>query len=320
VYVSQGSESTSRGRLAINYPITPNLLFGAGFDVATGQAFAGDDRPSGFKVNELYIATSLKDVPNLRFLVGQMDLTSYFDRNSFAKDGATHFFNPIFQTNPALSTVGLGSRPGLMVNWSMTDAIEAKVAAFSSARKTGDFALDGFAGELGLRYGNAIIRGTYATGRDAGANDGFQESFTVKRKGGGTGIDKGDREAGYGLNAEVYIPSLKMGLFGRYGRYDNLSLGKGGDTVSGGLSFLDLFAPNDRLGLAYGVNLSNGSLRRDAGSKTPDALELFYDFRVLPNLRLGFTLQSRDSFSETIAGFRVKTDFDAIPIGKLTGR
>lgn len=81
-----------------------------------------------------------------------------------------------------------------------------------------------------------------------------------------------------------------------------------------------MFSPNDRLGLAYGVNLSNGSLRRDAGRKTPDALELFYDFRVLPNLRMGFTLQSRDSFSETIAGFRVKTDFDAIPIGKLTGR
>ena len=86
---------------------------------------------------------------------------------------------------------------------------------------------------------------------------------------------------------------MKLGLFGRYGRYENRDLGKGADTYSFGLSFLDLFTPDDRLGLAYGRALSNDSLRR---GDNPDVLELFYDFQFLPNLRFGFTVQGRDGF------------------------
>ena len=104
-----------------------------------------------------------------------------------------------------------------------------------------------------------------------------------------------------------------MGVFGRYGRYNNLDMGEGGDTASVGVSFLDLFAPDDRLGIAYGQGLSNDARRVSAGGKRSDVLEVFYDFKLLNNLRMGFSLQERNSFSELVAGFRVKTEFDLTP-------
>jgi hypothetical protein len=312
-YVYQGSESSARARLRGLYPLSSRVLFGATLDLSTGSF--SDTPNSGFNINELYIATSLAEIPNLRFVVGQLDLTSYFDRNSFAKDGTTHFFNPIFQTNPALSEVGIGSRPAALVNWSLTDNIEIKGAAFSSARSIGDFALNGFAGEVALRYGNAIIRGTYASGRADENSGGFKEASSIARGGGRFGVLKGDREESFGVNAEVFIPRLKMGLFGRYGRYNNLDMNEGGDTASVGLSFLDVFTPDDRLGLAYGQGLSNDARRVSAGAKRPDALELFYDFKFMQNFRMGFSIQERNNFSEIVAGFRVKTEFDVLPRG-----
>jgi hypothetical protein len=315
VYLYQGDESSARARLSVSYPLTPHLLFGATFDLTDGNAFA-DSQTQGFSVNELYLAASLPELPNLRLVVGQLDLTSYFDRNSFAKDGATHFFNPVFQTNPALSATGISSRPGALINWTLTDNIEAKAAVFSSSRNLTDFSLDGFAGEIGIRYGNAVIRGTYATDRDAGTRDGFREIFQVARGGGATGFLKGDREEAYGLNAELFVPNLKMGLFARYGRYNNDAINRSAETYSLGFNFLDVFAPDDRLGLAYGRGLSNEALRRQIGDRNPDVLELFYDFRFLPNLRLGFSIQERNEFSEIVAGVRVKTEFDVTPKGK----
>jgi hypothetical protein len=316
VYVTQGDDSSARARLSGIYPLTPQVLFGATLDLTSEGSTFDDSRNQGLNINELYLATSLTGLPNLRFVVGQMDLTSYFDRNSFAKDGASQFFNPVFQTNPALAATGIASRPGLLVNWSVTDTIEAKAAVFSSADRTSEFTLDGFAGEIGIRYGNAIIRGTYASDRDAGNRDTFPESFSLARNSERTkfGPQKDDREEAYGLNAEVFIPNLKLGLFGRYGRYENRDLGKGADTYVFGASLLDLFTADDRLGLAYGRALSNNSLRR---GENPDVLELFYDFQFLPNLRLGLSVQGRDSFEETVLGLRVKTEFDVTPRGRI---
>ncbi len=316
VFLSQGNDSAARARLSGIYPLTPNILFGASFDVASGEGFT--DTTNGFSVNEAFASTSLAQLPNLRIVAGQMDLTSYFDRNSFAKDSATHFFNPVFQTNPALSAVGLGSRPGILGNWSATDNLDLKVAAYSSSDSIGEFALDGFAGEVGFRKGNAIVRATYASGRDDGSRDSFQEIFNIDRGDGRSGVLEGDREEAYGVNGEVFIPSLNAGVFGRYGRYENRDLGESGDTYSLGLSFLDVFTDEDRLGVAFGRNISNDDLRRRFNEDTPNVLELFYDFRFLPNLRMGFTIQERDSFSELAAGFRLKAEFDTLPAGKLS--
>jgi len=180
VAIYQGDEFSARARVAGIYPLTPNLLAGATLDFTEGNAFS-DSPDDGLNINELYLAASIPSLPNLRFAVGQLDLTSYFDRNSFAKDGATHFFNTAFQTNPALAATAIGSRPAALVNWSITDNIEAKAAVFSSSRSISDFSLDGFAAEVGFRYGNFIVRGTYASARDAGADTGFQEIFQVDR-------------------------------------------------------------------------------------------------------------------------------------------
>ncbi|NER31147.1 MAG: hypothetical protein F6J89_26880 [Symploca sp. SIO1C4] len=312
-YITQGEDSVARARLSGIYPVTPQILFGATFDLTSEDNELADSPEDGFNINELYLAAApFKDLPNLRFVVGQLDLTSYFDRNSFAKDGVSHFFNSVFQTNPALSATGIASRTGALVNWSVTDNIEAKAAVFSSDRALDDFDLDGFAGEIGLRFGNAIVRGTYATARDAGSDTGFQEIFSLSRGDNDFGLEPEDREESYGINAEVFIPNLNMGLFARYGRYENRELDEGADTYSLGLTFLDVFAKDDRLGLAYGRGLSNERLRQDNDDDLPDVLELFYDFRFLRNLRLGVTLQQRDNFSDTFAGFRIKTDFDLI--------
>ncbi|MEA5570126.1 porin [Calothrix sp. UHCC 0171] len=314
VYVTQ-DETSARARLTGTYPLTPQALFGATLDLVSDGSTFDDSRNEGLNINELYFATSLAGLPNLRFVIGQMDLTSYFDRNSFAKDGASQFFNPVFQTNPALSATGISSRPGLLVNWSVTDNIDAKAAVFSSANSLSNFALDGFAGEVGVRFGNAIVRGTYSTARDAGNRDTFPESFSLARGDNRFGILRDDREEAYGLNAEVFVPNLKLGLFGRYGRYENRDLGRGADTYVLGATLLDLFTADDRLGLAYGQALTNDSLRRT--SNRPDVVELYYDFPLLENLRLGFTVQGRDSFEETVLGVRVKTEFDVTPRGRV---
>ena len=318
VYINQGDQSSARARVSALYPLNPRVQFGGTLDLTSDANSFADSPTQGLNINELYVATApFADLPNFRLVVGQLDLTSYFDRNSFAKDAATHFFNPVFQTNPALSATGIASRPTVLVNWSITDNIEAKAAVFSSARAVNDFAVDGFAGEIGLRYGNGIIRGTFVSDRDAGSRDGFREIFGIQRSNGSTGIRESDREEAYGVNGEYFFPQMNMGVFARYGRYDNRTLGQGGDTYSLGLSFLDVFNPNDRLGLAYGRTLSNDKLRRENKEEVPDVLELFYDFRFLPNLRLGFTLQQRNGFSDTFAGFRVKTEFDVSPRGRL---
>lgn len=317
VYVLQGNDSSARARASGTYAVSEQVMFGAVVDLTTGDAFS-DSPGSGLRLNELYVAAApIKSLPGLRLVGGLMDLTSYFDRNSFAKDGASHFFNTAFQTNPALSAAGLSSRPGLLLNWSVTDNLDVKAATFSSSRSLGDFALDGFAGEVGLRFGTAILRGTYVASRDAGQDSGFREIYQIPRSD-GFGLKSGDREEAYGINAEVFIPQIKMGLFGRYGRYNDVTLGKGGDTYSLGFSFLDLFMRDDRLGLAYGRQLSNNDLRIASGAKTPDVLELYYDFRLTPNLRAGLTLQERNNFSETILGFRIKTEFDVLPLRRLS--
>ncbi|MBW4694898.1 MAG: carbohydrate porin [Lyngbya sp. HA4199-MV5] len=308
VFKQEGSDTSARARVTTFYPVTPNAGFGAEVDLTTGRGFA-DSQETGLNLNELYFAGSLPSLPTLRFVVGLMDLTSYFDRNSFAKDGATHFFNSVFQTNPALAAAGIASRPGLLVNWSVTDDIDLKAMTFSSSRSLGDLNLDGFAGEVGVRFGTAIIRGTYVSSRDAGQRSGFREIFDIPRSG-RLGPQRGDREEAYGINAEVYIPSLKLGLFGRYGRYSNLNLDSDGTTYSAGLNFLDVFMPSDRLGLGYGRQLSNDDLREARGDNNPDVLELFYDFRITPNLRAAVMLQERNSFSETVLGVRIRTDFD----------
>ncbi|MEH2363442.1 porin [Nostoc sp.] len=310
VYINQGGDTTARARVTGVYPLSPQTLVGATLDLTSQGSLLDDSRNDGLNLNELYLATSLPGVPNLRFVIGQIDLTSYFDRNSFAKDGASQFFNPVFQTNPALAATGISSRTSLLVNWSVTDNIEAKAAVFSSANKIGDFSLDGFAGEIGIRYGNAIIRGTYASDRDAGVGDSFLESYGIPRGNNQFGTQKNDREQSYGLNAEVFIPNLKLGLFGRYGHYENSTLGVGANTYLLGASLLDTFTPDDRLGVAYGRPLSNDSLR--SGDR-PDVLEVFYDFKFLSNLRLGFSVQERDNFSDTVFGIRIKSEFDVTP-------
>ncbi len=307
----QGDDFSARARVTGFYYLSPRALVGATVDFTEGVAFS-DSPEQGFSINELYFATSLAAIPNLRFVVGQIDLTSYFDRNSFAKDGATHFFNPVFQTNPALAATGVGSRPGALVNWSVTDNVEAKAAIFSSSRSLNDFSLDGFAGELGVRYGNLIVRATYASGRDSGARSGFREIFRLDRGDGRTGLLRGDREEAYGINGELFIPEIKMGIFARYGQYTNQTIGESGTTFNLGVSFLDVFSPNDRAGIAYGRNLSNAGLRRQAGDRNPDVFEAFYDFAFLPNLRLGFSYQALNQFSESIFGVRVKTEFDLL--------
>jgi hypothetical protein len=309
VVLNQG-DTAARARLSGMYPISPNALFGATVDLTTGDGFS-DSPGGGLQLNELYFTGSLPSLPSVRLTTGLVDLTSYFDRNSFAKDSTTHFFNPVFQTNPALAAAGIGSRPAALLNWDITDNLQARAAAFSSARNLGDFAVDGFAGELAFRAGNGIIRGTFASARDA-RRDGFREIFGIDRGNNEFGPRSSDRENAYGVNAEYFIPELKMGLFGRYGRYENTSIGRGGDTFSLGLNFLDLFMQDDRLGFGYGRNLSNNDLRRASGAKIPDVWELFYDFRIAPYLRAAVTLQARDAFSDVIAGFRVKTEFDLL--------
>ncbi|WP_155523638.1 hypothetical protein [Nodosilinea nodulosa] len=312
-YLQEGGEGSARLRVGGIYVLSPSVFVGATVDLSTGQAFSDTDQ-TGLSLSELYLTASPANLPELRLTVGLMDLTSYLDRNSFAKDSLTHFFNPVFQTNPALSTVNVASRPGALVNWTPVDALSLTATAFSSSRDLGSFAIDSFAGEVGVRFGNAIVRGTYVTSTDAGRRDGFDEIFAIDRGNGQFGPLPGDRETGFGLNAEAFIPGLRLGFFGRYGWYTNQTLGASGQTYSLGLNGLDVFMPGDRLGLGYGRQLSNSDLRQASGRPTPDVWELFYDAQVIDNLRAGVSVQQRNAFTETYLGFRLRYDLRWNPL------
>lgn len=315
-YVLQGDDDSIRVRAIGIYPLADWIQVGAVVDLTDDGDF-NILQGAGLDLTELYVAAApFRSLPNLRFVTGQIDFTSYFDRNSFAKDRTTHFFNSVFQSNPALQATTFTSRPGTLLNWTITDNVEVKVAAFSSEPSLSNFAIDGFAGELGLRLENFIIRGTYTSALDGGTGNGFDEIYSLNRGDGETGLLDGDREDAYGINAEYFFPDIKLGLFGRYGHYVNQDLeGKNtANTYSFGLNLLDLMMSGDRLGLGYGRQLSNSSLRDD---KNPDVIEIFYDARVLPNLRVGVTFQALNEFSESVAGFRIRTDFDLIPRRRL---
>jgi hypothetical protein len=308
-YIYQQDRSSARARVTGVYPLSRSVLVGGSLDLTDGRAFS-DSPDQGLTLNELYVAFALPDTPTLRFLVGQLDLTSYFDRNSFAKDGATHFFNSTFQTNPALNASGIASRQAALVNWSISDNFEAKAAVFSSDRDVGNFSLDGFAGELAMRYGNFILRGTYVTNRDAGSRTGPDELFQIEREPGRFGLLRGDREDSYGINAEIFVPDVKLGLFGRYGHYSNRAANVDADTWMAGASLLDVFFKNDRLGVAYGQRLTNDRLRRRSGNPYPDVFEVFYDMPILEKIHLGFSFQGLDGFRESFFGVRVRADLD----------
>ena len=290
LYLLQGDDSSARARLSGSAFLTRNLLVGGALDLVTGPDLTNDD---GVQLTELYLATAFPGAPELRFRFGQLDLTSYFDRNSFAKDAARDFFNATFQTNPALIAGAnvTASRPAGLVQWNITDDIAFSSSVFSSDPDISDFALDGFAAEASFRTGDLIVRGTYISSEDSE----FQ----------GTG----DRLESYGVNAEWFIPTMNIGLFGRYGELRNTENGFDADTYSLGINAFDVFMDDDRLGLAYGRNLET-----DFDDDTDaDVLELFYDFELLPNIRTAFSIQQRNSFSETFAGFRIRTDLDLTP-------
>lgn len=305
IYLQEGDEGSPRVRVSGVYPINRQALIGGAVDFATGDIFQTD-------INELYLAIApLADQPNLRFIIGQNDVTSYFDRNSFAKDNGTHFFSPVFQTNPALAAAGIGgSRQSAIMNWTIADNLDMRVMVFSSAPYIGDFELNGTAAEVAYRTGNAIVRGTYVASIDAGTQTTFPEAFSLIRSDGENGVAYNDREEAYGINAEWFFPDYNIGLFGRYGFYRNRTLDLGASNWAIGLNIFDLLMEDSRFGLAYGYGLSNQQAREALGLPRPDVLETFYDFRALGNLRIGLSLQSRNEFSETEFGFRVKTGFD----------
>lgn len=286
----QDGEFSSRARLNGSAFLTPNLLVGGTVDFVNGPNLTNDD---GLQITELYVAGSVPGAPGLRFRVGQLDLTSYFDRNSFAKDISRDFFNDTFQTNPALFAGAnvTASRPAALAQWAVNDDVTLTASAFSSDADISNFDLNGFAGEASVRTGNLIVRGTFLSSEDTD----FQ----------GTG----ERLEAYGVNAEWFVPSWNIGFFGRYGFVNNTATDFDDDTFSIGLNALDVFMDKDRLGLAYGNNLDIST----DDDTNPDVLEVFYDFEIRPNLRAGFSFQQRDSLSESFLGFRIRGNLGILP-------
>ena len=306
--IQEGDEFSARARVYGHYFLDSNVAVVGAVDLSTGDAFSDTDS-TGFSVSELYVVASPPNASELRGAVGLIDLTSFFDRNSFAKDSLTHFINPVFQTNPALAATQLESQPAALIHWRPVDEVILKAAAFSSGGFD-DLDFDAIAGEIGFNVGNLIVRGTYVSATDDGDRDGINESFQINRNG-VFGPQEGDREVSYGVNAEWFIPELNAGLFGRYGYHRNADLDISGDTYSFGVNFLDLFIDDDRFGIGYGRELSDDDRRQ---GDRPDVLETFYDIRLAPNARAAVSLQFRDEFSETVLGFRIRADWDLLEL------
>ncbi len=306
--IQEGDDFSARARVYGHYFLQPNVAVVGAVDLSTGDAFSDTDS-TGLNISELYVIASPPELPGLRGAAGLIELSSFFDRNSFAKDSLTHFINPVFQTNPALATTQLESQPAALVHWRPIDEIILKTAVFSSDGFD-DLDFDAIAAELGVNLGNLIVRGTYVSATDNGDRDGIPESFQINRNG-VFGPQEGDREVSYGVNAEWFIPELNAGLFGRYGHHRNADLDISGDTYSFGVNFLDLFIDDDRFGIGYGRQLSDDGRRQ---GDRPDVLETFYDIRLAPNARAAISWQLRDEFSESVLGLRIRADWDLLEL------
>lgn len=306
--IQEGDDFSARARVYGHYFLRSNVAVVGAVDLSTGNAFSDTDS-TGFNISELFVVASPPNAPELRGAVGLIELTSFFDRNSFAKDSLTHFINPVFQTNPALAATQLESQPAALLHWRPIDEVILKAATFSSGGFS-DLNFDAIVGEVGVNLGNLIVRGTYVSSTDNGDRDGIQESFQIERNG-VFGPQEGDREVAYGINAEWFIPELNAGLFGRYGYHRNTDLDISGNTYSFGVNFLDLFIEDDRFGVGYGRQLSDNDRRQ---GKRPDVLETFYDIRLAPNARAAISWQLRDEFSESVLGFRIRADWDLLEL------
>ncbi len=314
-YIQQGDEVTGQARASVSYPITDYSEISGAVEFTQGNALSNS--AEDLRIQELYYNAQLPGQSNVNLTVGKTDLTSHFDRNSFAKDGTTHFFNSALQSNPALVSAGMASRPAAVARWRASDGVMVKGAVFSSDPELTELGANGAAAEVGIWQGNTLVRATYVTGEDRGAETSFQEAYSLPRGGGQTGVKPGDREHALGLNAETYFPGKKVGAFARYGWYHNSGLGESAQTYSAGINALDVWRDRDRLGVAYGRDLSNEQLRKQQGQSIPDVAEVFYDAPITKNVRAGITLQQRNGFSETVVGFRVKAQFMASPIERL---
>ncbi|MEO0352003.1 MAG: hypothetical protein AAF282_18360, partial [Cyanobacteria bacterium P01_A01_bin.15] len=92
--IQEGDDFSARARIYGHYFLESNIAVVGAVDLSTGNAFSDTDS-TGFNVSELYIVAAPPDLPSLRGAVGLIELTSFFDRNSFAKDSLTHFINPV---------------------------------------------------------------------------------------------------------------------------------------------------------------------------------------------------------------------------------
>ena len=101
VVLQEGEDTSARLRATLLYPLSDQWLTGAEVDLAGGEAFGQADRLS-LQVNELYAAFAPASIPELRIVVGLIDLTSYFNRNSFVKIEPATFLMRFFRPIPSL--------------------------------------------------------------------------------------------------------------------------------------------------------------------------------------------------------------------------
>jgi len=289
--------------MVTRYTLGSNTILGLDMDFIAGSLFG----PGGVDVRQLFIAQSIPGFENLRFLAGKLDLTAAFDRNSFAKDNLTHFFNFNFGTNPALVAGGLGAKPAFLADWLITDNFSVKLAPFASQFVGDLFQFDSLAGEVAVRFEeNYVARFTFVTGRDTGIST-FRENDRLFRP-----ILPGDRVTAFGFNGEAFFPEIRLGAFFRYGYYRSEVTQVDADFFSLGVNLLDIFRAGDRLGVGYARALSNANLLLP-GENTPDVVEVFYDLNVRERLRVGISAQAQDGFSRGVFGVRARLDFPIVP-------
>ena len=84
--IQEGNDFSARARVYGHYFLESNVAVVGAVDLSTGDAFSDTDS-TGFNISELYVVASPSDLPSLRGAVGLIELSSFFDRNSFAKIG-----------------------------------------------------------------------------------------------------------------------------------------------------------------------------------------------------------------------------------------
>lgn len=225
----------------------------------------------------------------LMVVLGQMDITSYFDENNFANDETMHYLAQQFDNNSAIEWGGSENffGPGLVLLASPTKSLDFSLGWFEGDGDYNEMFRNPFLiGQATLKTKIGGFKGNYRlyawsrmTPHCKSASD--SAIFTncdSELESTGEHIKIKDSNTGFGLSLDQQI-SESIGLWARFG-YQDPDVSQFDKAVSIGSVISKLIGrPDDKLGIAYGAVFPSNTFENSTGrSDIEHYAEVYYKY------------------------------------------